>query len=858
VSKLRVLRKIEKLKDREEALSFFEEKRPSRRSGSSFGPIAQRGGFLRVRDEEAKKVEYTEERLTSGVIRRRRIHREEAPPPPPKEELEKKAEESPSGASAIPSESPLTAELQKIERLEKPEKPEKLEKPEKPERKEPPSEKEVRFVRIPKDKTKPARIVGRIELKPEEVPRPEVPKEVSLPKVPPPPQEPVTFEVQVVSEVPKKKPFIRKEEEEEKREKKFPKRKGGKRPREVVSFDEEELEELYAKQKVLREYKAEKKTLSRPPQKPQITVPKAIKRKIRVEEEIPLSELAQRMGVKLSEIEEKIVQLGLEVGPEGIVDVETAALIASEYGFEVESALEELEKAIAPLPDPPEALKPRPPVVTIMGHVDHGKTTLLDAIRHTNVAEKEIGGITQKIGAYQVEIPKKGTITFIDTPGHEAFTAMRARGAQVTDIVVLVVAADDGVMPQTVEAINHAKAASVPIIVAINKVDKKEANPERVKRQLAEHGLIPEEWGGDTIFVEVSALKKQGIEELLEMILLQAEMMELRANPSKPGRGVVIETRLDRGKGPVGTVIVKEGRLKEGDYFVAGLTYGRIRAMEDDRGRRVKEALPSTPVEVIGFEELPEAGDDFVVVKDEDIAKAIAELRQKRKARLKGKGTPVISLEELFQKIQEGEAKELRIVLKADTFGSLQAIKGALEKLSTEEVKIKVIHEGVGGISESDVNLAYASKAVIIGFNAQPIGKAKDTIAEKGVEVRVYRIIYELLEDVQKALKGMLEPKKQEITLGRAEVKAVFNIPKVGPVAGCYVIEGKVARSGWARIWRGKDLLYEGKIGSLKRFKEDVREVQQGYECGLSVEGFKDWKEGDIIEVYTFEEVPIG
>ncbi len=786
-------------------------------------------------EDEAKKVEYTEKRISSGVIRRRRVVKEEEKGPP-KEEARAKAEkvEPPQKAKAVP------------------------EKREPQREGHPPRERRQRFVRIPKEKVKPARVVGRIELKPEAPPEPS--KEAEKAPVAPSPEEPLTLEVQMVEEAPKKKPLIRKEEEEEReerKERKVPKRKG-RRPREVVTFDEEELEEIYAQRKVDREYRPEKKrTLNRPALKPQITTPKAIKRKIKIEEEIGVSELAQRMGVKLSEIEQKMAELGIEPTPEGTVDVEAASLLAADYGFEVESVLEELEAAIAPQPDPPELLRPRPPVVTVMGHVDHGKTLLLDAIRHTNVAEREIGGITQKIGAYKVEIPKKGTVTFIDTPGHEAFTAMRARGAQVTDIVVLVVAADDGVMPQTVEAINHAKAAGVPIIVAINKIDKKEANPERVRRQLSEHGLIPEEWGGDTLFVEVSALKKVGIEELLEMILLQAEIMELKANPSKPGRGVVIETRLDRGKGPVGTVIVKEGTLKEGNHFVSGLTYGRIRAMEDEWGKRVKEAPPSTPVEVIGFQDLPQAGDDFVVVKDEETARAIAELRQKRKARLEKKGVAApMTLEELFERIQQGETKELRLVLKADTFGSLQAIKGALEKLSRDEVKVKVIHEGVGGISDSDVNLALASQGIVVGFNVQPIGKAKDLIAEKGVEVRTYKIIYDLLDDIQRALKGMLEPKKEEVVLGRAEVKAVFQVPRVGAVAGCYVLEGKIVRGASVRVLRDGEVLFEGKVTSLKRFKEDVREVQEGYECGLGVEGFRDWKEGDRIEVYTIEEVP--
>lgn len=764
---------------------------------------------------EEGKVEVIEKRIKPTVIRRRRRVVE---PPPEKEKEEAAKAEAAEEKAAPPSPPPAKRKV-----AEKPP--------------------ESRVVRIPKEKGRPARVVGRIELKESPPPPPEEVK---------PPETPVQLEV--VPELPKEKRFLKREREEE--EEKKPKRKGRRR-REVITFDEEDLEEVYVQRRPDREYRPEKKrVLTRPALKPQITTPKAIKRKIKVAEEIGVSELAQRMGVKLKELQEKLQELGVEASPEGTIDIEAAVLVASEYGFEVESRLEELEAAIAPQPDPPEKLRPRPPVVTVMGHVDHGKTLLLDAIRQTDVAAREVGGITQHIGAYKVELPGKGVITFIDTPGHEAFTAMRARGAQVTDIVVLVVAADDGVMPQTVEAINHARAAQVPIVVAINKVDKKEANPERVRRQLAEHGLIPEEWGGDTLFAEVSALKGTGIEELLDIILLQAEMMELKANPEKAARGVIVETRLDRGKGPVATVIVKEGTLKEGNHFVSGLTYGKVRAMEDEWGKRQKEAPPSTPVEVIGFSELPEAGDDFIVVKDERMARSIAELRRKRKERLERKEVPApVTLEDLFERIQAGEAKELLMVLKADTFGSLQAVKEALEKLSTDEVKVRVIHEGVGAISDSDVNLAIASEGVIIGFNVQSMGKAKSLIEQKKVDVRTYRIIYELIEDVEKALKGMLAPERKEVFLGRAEVRQLFRVPRVGVVAGCYVQEGRIMRGASARVLRDSEVVHEGKITSLKRFKEDVKEVQAGYECGVGIEDFNDWQEGDLLEAYTIEEV---
>lgn len=497
----------------------------------------------------------------------------------------------------------------------------------------------------------------------------------------------------------------------------------------------------------------------------------------------------------------------------------------------------------------------RPPVVTILGHVDHGKTTLLDAIRHSRVAESEFGGITQRIGAYQVEVNGR-KITFIDTPGHEAFTAMRARGAQVTDIAVLVVAADDGVMPQTVEAIQHAKAADVPIIVAVNKVDKPAANPERVKQQLSDYGLIPEEWGGETIFVNVSALQRKGIHELLEMILLQADLLELKARHSGYATGLVIESRLDRGKGPVATVIVREGILRVGDYFVAGASWGKVRTLSDDLGRSLKEAYPSMPVEVVGFSELPPAGTKFMVVGEERIAYLIAERRKEREkeATLKGGSRRTLSLEELLLP-EAGRVRELNLLLKADFQGSLEAIEKAISQLENEDVRINFIFKGVGNISEADVMLASASSGVVVGFNVKLPNEVAKIAKREGVDVRLYRIIYDLIDDMDKAIKGMLEPKKIEETLGRLEVRALFKVARAGMIAGCYVTQGKIERGALVRVWRGQEMLQEGiRISSLKHFKEDVREVTQGYECGVGLEGFDDFREGDILEVYVIRE----
>jgi translation initiation factor IF-2 len=578
---------------------------------------------------------------------------------------------------------------------------------------------------------------------------------------------------------------------------------------------------------------------------------------ITLPEFLTVKELAEKMKINPTEIIKKLIAQGVMVTVNQQIDFEIASKIAEEYGFLVdkEEVKDELEALFEDTPDKEEDLKPRPPIVTVMGHVDHGKTSLLDAIRKTNVTMKEMGGITQHIGASVVEVNGK-KIVFLDTPGHEAFTAMRARGASVTDIVVLVVAADDGVMPQTIEAINHVKAANVPLIVAINKIDLPTANPDRVKTELSELGLVPEEWGGNTICVPVSAKKNIGIDDLLEMILLVAEMEDLKANPNKPARGTVIEAKLEKGKGPVATVIVQNGTLQVGDAVIAGTTYGKVRAMFDDKGKKIKKAGPSMPVEVLGFSEVPEAGDKFVVVENEKKARELAEKRKELQREIELKKKQRVSLEDLFKQIQEGAVKELNVIVKADVQGSVEALKKSLEELSNEEVKIKVIHGAVGAITETDVMLASASNAIIIGFNVRPETNAKALAEKEKVEIKLYRIIYDAIEDIKAAMKGMLEPKYKEVELGRAEVRAVFRIPGVGNVAGCYVLNGKITRNADVRVVRDGIVIYEGKIASLKRFKDDVREVQQGFECGIGIEKFNDIKEGDIIEAYTMEEVP--
>ncbi len=580
---------------------------------------------------------------------------------------------------------------------------------------------------------------------------------------------------------------------------------------------------------------------------------------------LTVRELASVLGVSAIDVIKELMNNGIMANINQQLDYDTAAIVAEEMGFEAQpeappAAVEEVEIIPTPIKErlyegeAPENLQPRPPVVTMLGHVDHGKTSLLDVIRHTNVVASEAGGITQHIGAYQVEHRGK-KITFLDTPGHEAFTAMRARGAQGADIAVLVVAADDGVMPQTLEAIDHARAAQVPIIVAINKMDKPNANPERVKKQLSEAGLDLEEWSGNVICVPVSAKEKTGIEELLDSILLVAELAEIKANPNRPAMGTVIEAKLDKSRGPTATLLVQNGTLREGDSLVIDDIYGRVRAMFNEKGEKLKEATPSTPVVVLGLSGVPRAGDIFEVVEDEKTARAIAAQRAEEKERGAARPGRALSLEEIYARMEAGQVKELRLILKTDVQGAIEPVVSSLEKLSHDELKVKFIHVGTGNISESDIMLAVASKAIVIGFNVEVDPAARIMAEAEGVDVRLYDVIYKLIEDVDKALKGLLEPTYEELVTGRAEVRAVFTIPRVGNVAGVYVTEGLLSRNSLARVKRDGQVIYEGRVASLKRFAEDVKEVRAGYECGVGLEGFGDFKEGDIIELYREERV---
>lgn len=579
-------------------------------------------------------------------------------------------------------------------------------------------------------------------------------------------------------------------------------------------------------------------------------------KKIIVRGEMTVGETAKLLHKDASEVIKKLISMGVMATINQELDIDTILLLAGEFGVEVEVKIPVEEDRFETVEenDDPADLKERPPVVTIMGHVDHGKTTLLDTIRSTNVTGGEAGGITQHIGAYQVEINNK-KITFLDTPGHEAFTAMRARGAQVTDMTIIVVAADDGVMPQTVEAINHAKAAGIPIIVAVNKIDKPGANPDKVKQELTEYELVPEEWGGDTIFVNVSAKQKLGIEELLEMILLVSEVNEYKANPNKRARGTVIEAELDKGRGPVARILVQHGTLKVGDAFVAGNCFGRVRAMVNDKGRRLKEAGPSTPVEITGLTEVPGAGDPFMAFEDERKARSIADKRAitQRQSEL-GSNTRV-TLDDLFNAIKEGEIKDLNVIIKGDVQGSVEALKSSLAKIEVEGVRVKIIHSGAGAITESDIILAAASNAIVIGFNVRPETQAKMTADQEKVDIRLHRVIYNVIEEIEQAMKGMLDPVYKENVIGHAEVRNTFKISKVGTIAGCMVTSGKISRSAEARLIRDGIVIFEGKIDSLKRFKDDAKDVAQGYECGITLDGYNDLKEGDVIEAFVMETV---
>jgi translation initiation factor IF-2 len=817
----------------------------------------------KVIERDAEK-EVVEKRVKPTVIRRRtkilEVKVEALPPPPPPEEIL---------PTAAPEERPPQILAQTVETEPRPPK-------EEPHRVEAKQE-EMAHVPPPSAKIaeEPSAVVpapaSRMQAKPEEkaaapVRRPEAPPAQRGTREPA-----VRPEAKREAEKPKGKEAVSKSEgkplskkdvqEMQERaalaKKKIPKKRKLIEERMMVEDTVEEEEprpEKAAAEPFLRPYRPIKRRVMREVKKPEITVPKPIKRVIRIAEVIAAGDLAKRMGVKGGDVIKKLMEMGILVNINQMIDADVASLVASEFGYEVEKVSLERQDLLERKEDLPEQLQPRPPVVTIMGHVDHGKTMLLDAIRKTNVVEGEAGGITQHIGAYDVVL-ENGHVVFIDTPGHEAFTAMRARGAQVTDIVVLVVAADDGVMPQTKEAIDHARAAKVPIVVAINKIDKPAANPEKVKKELAEYGLSPENWGGTTLMTEISAKQKSGIKELLELILLQAEILELRANPDKSARGVIIESKLDRGRGPVATLLVQEGSLRTGDAFLAGSYYGRVRAMLNDKGQKIEAAGPSMPVEVVGFSDVPEAGEVFIVVTEERMAKQISLHRQEKAREKELSKLSKVSLEELYEQIKKGEVKELNVVIKADVQGSIEAIKEALRKLSTAAVKVSILHEAVGGITETDVNLASASNAIIIGFNVRPGPKAQSLAEQERVDVRTYSIIYDAINDVRKAMEGLLEPTFKEHFLGRAEVIQVFSVTKVGMVAGSLIVDGKVVRGSHARLLRDNVVVYNGKIASLRRYKDEMKDCSQGLECGIKIENFNDVKMGDIIESYEVEEV---
>ncbi|HNN96325.1 MAG TPA: translation initiation factor IF-2 [Pseudomonadota bacterium] len=626
----------------------------------------------------------------------------------------------------------------------------------------------------------------------------------------------------------------------------------GRGPRQEISG--ERLRALSPKSAPAQKQQKQKPLPGRKPKQTQITTAAEHKRVVKMGEAIVVAEFARQMGAKATDVLKKIWELGVRnVMINSPIDFDTAQLVAAEFEWRVESTAFQEEMVVNETEDKPEDLRPRAPVVTIMGHVDHGKTSLLDAIRNANVAAGEAGGITQHIGAYKVST-KNGDVVFLDTPGHEAFTEMRARGAQVTDIVVLVVAADDGVMPQTLEAFNHARDAKVPIIVAVNKIDKPGAQPDRIRQQLSGHGLTPEEWGGDTIYCDVSARNKTGVDKLLEMLALQSEILELKANPNKPAKGTVVEARMDAKRGPVSTLLVEEGTLRIGDNVVVGEELGKVRAMMDDKGRQIQQAGPATPVEVLGLSGVPRAGEVMNSVNDERSAKELVEHRRNRRIEKERAKAGPVSLDKLMDAMKAG-LKDLKVILKADVQGSVEALGSALSKLSTDKVKVTVIQAAVGGITETDVNLAKAGNAIIIGFHVRPAGKAASLAEQEGVDIKLYDIIYDAIDEVKQAMAGLLAPVKRDKTLGKAEVREIFNIPKIGSVLGCFVTEGSIKRSAQARVIRDSVLIYTGKLGSLRRFKDDVREVLQGYECGMTVEGYQDIKVGDMIECFEVEEI---
>lgn len=809
-----------------------------------------------------------EKRVRRGIIRRRRKI-VKAEPLAEEVETEVAAETAPPGEEQAEAvvEAELPPPVVEGEALEvEPEKSEKVEpdvevaKKEKPAKKVKEKEKKVKKPRRRGKKDFAAKIIKLPERVPEAVPE----AKKAEPKI--------EESMEAVGKVVETVPAPAGPEAEARKRPGKPKKKKGKRARvdesekgpvrrglpsrrkEVVTGDD-----LYTRRRgpgrMMRGRKgARARAVAKDAKQTEITIPKAAKRRVKLDEAITVASLAKRMGVKAREVITQLMELGLMATVNQAIDFDTASLVATEFNYEAEKTGFEEAAILEAVPDKEEDLKTRHPVVTIMGHVDHGKTSVLDAVRQTKVAEGEAGGITQHIGAYNVKVDA-GQVVFLDTPGHAAFTAMRARGARVTDLVVLVVAADDGVMQQTVEAINHAQAAEVPILVAINKIDKANADPDRVKRELAERGLNPEEWGGDVTMVEVSATEKTGLDELLELILLQAELMELKANPDKKSRGRVVEARLDRGKGPLATVLVQEGTLRAGDPFVCGTFYGRVRAMLDDRGRKVAEAPPSMPVEVHGISGVPQAGDELVVVNDEKQAKQVAAHRQLKSREAELSRATKVTLDNLFERIKEGETKELRIVLKADVQGSLEAITDSLNNLSTDEIKVNIIHSAAGAVTETDMMLASASDAITIGFSVRASQKAQELADAEKVDLRFYDVIYQLVSEVKDAMEGMLDPIYKEHFMGRAEVLKTFHASRIGTVAGSMVNEGRVERGAKIRVLRDNVVINDSNIASLRRYKDEVKEVKAGQDCGIIIENFNDVKIGDILETYTIEKI---
>jgi len=694
-------------------------------------------------------------------------------------------------------------------------------------------------------KTIPARIIKKAEIQPPVTKLQEPVATIPLPEIAIPPEK----------EFGKEKEAIKEKKAKKYKEEEITPRKDYRRRRREI-FERKDLfgdrEGFEARSRLKAKGKLDKKKLKQT----EITVPKAIKRRIKVPDVISVAELARRMGIKSTELIKKLIEIDIMVTINQTIDFDSASIVASEFEYELEPSSFEEEEIIKEEEEKPEDLVLRPPVVTIMGHVDHGKTSLLDYIRKSKVIDKEAGGITQHIGAYYVHT-SHGDLVFLDTPGHEAFTAMRARGAKVTDLIVLVVAADDGVMEQTIEAIDHAKAANIPIVVAVNKIDKANADPEKVRRELSKYGFLSEEWGGDTLFSEISAKTGRGVDELLDSILLQSEILESKANYNKHARGVIIEARLDKNRGPFATVLIRDGTLNQGDFFVCGENYGRVRAMLNDRGQKIKSATPSMPVEIYGISDVPMAGDDFIVTSDEKKAKIISEHR-KTKARLDTVTTrDSVSLDNLFDRIKEGEVKELNIIIRADVQGSAEALIDSLTKLSTEDVKLKVIHGGTGAVTESDVMLASASKAIVICFNVRANPVVRAFAAKENVDLRFYDVIYKVIEDVRSAMAGLLEPVYNENIIGRADIKQIFHVSKVGTVAGCYVTDGKIERGAKVRLLRDDVVIFDGNLSSLKRFKDDVKDVSSGFECGVGLENYNDIKPGDVFEFYTLEEMKV-